>query len=309
MDLFSNIPDKTHFRNPVVTMGSFDGVHLGHKKIIDAVLKKAEELKGDSIVLTFESHPRLVLNPSLDLKMLTTNEEKIRLLKDMGIDHVLMLKFNREMANLHAMDFYNQLLIDKLNIRDIIIGYDHGFGKNREGGIELLHQLGDSKGIGVQQISEELVDGRPVSSTWIRTETASGNIPLANRLSGRPYFISGTVVHGAARGGKLLGFPTANLQINSPAKILPPDGVYAAKAEIDGMVKTGMLNIGPNPTFSGQKRTIEMNIFDLDEDLYGKEMTIFFFDKIRGEKKFSGPEELKHQLSADKEQILSFFRN
>jgi len=302
--LFENIPDGKNFINPVVTIGSFDGVHIGHKKIINALFNRAREKGGDPIVITFETHPRLFLNPEYSLKLITTNDEKTDILKSMGIKQVLMLRFSREMADLSALDFYNSLLIQKLGVKNIIIGYDHAFGKDREGGIELLQKLGDENGIDIEQVEEELIDGRAVSSTWIRDELAEGNTVFANRLLGRAYSIGGYVVRGEGR-GRLLGYPTANIQPGNDKKIVPADGVYAVTALVDGFSKElpGMLNIGTNPTFDGKKRTIEVNIFDFNADLYGKEMTIFFHERVRGENKFNGVDELKAQLKIDMQSV------
>lgn len=304
IDLFANIPNKENFTNPVVTIGSFDGVHRGHKKIIQKLLERSTERKGDSIVLTFETHPRTFLNPEIALKIITTNEEKADLLRAEGVDHILMLRFSREMADLHALDFYNQLLIGKLGIKDIIIGYDHVFGKNKEGGIELLQKLGKRTGIGVYQVEEVLEGGRAISSTWIRDEISKGNIGKANAMLGWNYYITGYVVHGEGR-GRMLGFPTANVQPNSDNKIIPADGVYAVTVSIEGVAeKRGMLNVGTNPTFDGKRRTIEVNIFDFDADLYGTEITVNFCERIRDERKFNGIEELKKQLNADRQKVI-----
>ena len=302
--LFENIPGRESFRNPAVTIGSFDGVHIGHRKIIDALLERAQKNEGDSIVLTFETHPRLFLNPEYSLKLITTNDEKTDILKSLGIKHSLMLRFSREMADLSALDFYNSLLIHKLGVKDIIIGYDHAFGKDREGGIELLQKLGAENGINVEQVQEELIDGKAVSSTWIRDELAEGNTAFANKLLGRAYSISGYVVRGDGR-GKLLGYPTANIQPGNDKKIIPADGVYAVTVLAGGFPNElpGMLNVGTNPTFDGKKRTIEVNIFDFNADLYGKEITVFFHERIRGENKFNGVEALKAQLQLDMQNV------
>ena len=310
MTLFSNIPGRENFTNPAVTIGNFDGVHIGHRKILDALIDRAREVKGDPIVVTFESHPKKVLNPANAPKILTTNREKVALLNGMGIKHVILLNFSQEMANLNAMDFYNHLLIEKLGVNEIIIGYDHAFGKNREGTVELLHELTEKTGIGVQRISEEILDGRPVSSTWLREEITSGNFPMANRLLGRSYSLTGTVVKGAGRGGKLLGYPTANIEPDDVDKILPVDGVYAVYVIMkDGVTKKGMLNIGMNPTFGEGARSIEVNILDFEGDLYGEEITVCFQQKVRDEQRFDGPEELVAQLEKDRLAVIKILNN
>jgi riboflavin kinase/FMN adenylyltransferase len=307
-DLFANIPGRESFKKPVVTIGSFDGVHIGHKKIIDAVLEQSAQQGGDSVVVTFEMHPRLFLNPEYALSLITTNQEKIDILKNMGIKHVLMLRFSREMANLHALDFYNKLLIEKLGVKEIIIGYDHAFGRDREGGIELLQKLGAENNIGIMRINEELSGTRAVSSTWIRDELAAGNVAFANKLLARPYSITGYVVRGESRGGTLLGYPTANVQPNNEKKVVPSDGAYAVTVLLEGLPeKYGMLNIGDNPTFQGKRKTSEVNIFDFYADLYGQEITVRFHERIRGEKKFSGIDELRKQLALDKKAAVEIF--
>jgi riboflavin kinase/FMN adenylyltransferase len=248
------------------------------------------------------------LNPEYALKLITTNQEKIDILKNMGIKHVLMLRFSREMADLHALDFYNKLLIEKLGVKEIIIGYDHAFGRDREGGIELLQKLGAGNNIGIMRINEELAGTRAVSSTWIRDELAAGNVAFANKLLGWPYSITGYIVRGESRGGTLLGYPTANVQPNNEKKVLPSDGAYAVTVLLEGLPeKYGMLNIGTNPTFQGKRKTIEVNIFDFYADLYGKEITVRFHERIRGEKKFSGIDELKKQLGLDKKAAVDIF--
>jgi riboflavin kinase/FMN adenylyltransferase len=309
MTLFSNIPGRENFRNPAITIGNFDGVHLGHQKIIHSLVDKAREMKGDAIVVTFESHPKKVLNPEEAPKILTTNREKIALLTGMGVNHVILLNFSQEMANLNAVDFYERLLIRKLGVREIVIGYDHAFGRNREGTIEFLNDLTADTGIGVKRIDEKIIDGRAISSTWLRAEIINGNFPAANRLLGRPYSLTGTVVRGAGR-GKGLGFPTANVEPDDRDKLIPARGVYAVRVDIPGGErKSGMLNIGVNPTFGGIRESIEVNIPDLDMDLYGRELTLHFYEKIREEKRFSGPDELKRQITADRQRVLEILKD
>jgi len=265
MTLFKNIPDRSSFRNPVVTIGNFDGVHLGHQKILKALLDKARELDGDPIVVTFDAHPRKVLNPDDPPKIITTTDEKVGAITALGVFNVILLDFTKKMANMNAMDFYNRLLIQKLGAREIVIGYDHAFGKNREGDVEFLRELTDSTGMGVTRVDEEFCESKPVSSTWLRNEIMTGNFSMVSELLGRRYTLSGDVGQGAGRGMNL-GFPTANIVPDDPDKIIPGDGVYAVTVYLKSSeIGKGMLNIGKNPTFANIERSIELSLIHISE--------------------------------------------
>jgi len=305
MKIYTEIPENTgQFKNPVVTIGNFDGVHTGHRKIISTLLQKSREHNGEPFVITFRNHPRTVIHPGSICRVITTVEEKQKALYDLGVDNIVMLDFTKELSNLTADEFYNGLLIRKLKTREIVIGYDHAFGKNREGNIDYLLGLSEKTGVLITQIGEESCDDEIISSTLLRSEIDSGNMKKVEILLGRKYTVTGKVVAGAGRGGKKLGFPTANILPDNPAKVIPAGGVYAVKVIFPaGEKKGGMLNIGNNPTFNGSARTIEVNIFDFSGDIYGETLTLEFYDRIRDEVKFSTPEALVEQIKKDESVI------
>lgn len=310
MKIYHHFPEhKNLFVNPVVTIGNFDGVHLGHRKILGALLETARQKSGDPVVITFSSHPRKVLNPEHPIKIITTSDEKVNAIYNFGIPNIILLNFTRQMAEMHAIEFYNEILIGKLDAKYLVIGYDHAFGKNREGNFNFLTELAASTGVEITRIEEEDRFEHPISSTWIRREIESGNISKANTLLGWRYTLSGTVVEGKGR-GRQLGFPTANIHPLHHEKIIPGDGVYAVRVILeDGTQKGGMLNIGSNPTFSGDDRTIEVNIFDFNEDIYESKVTLEFFERIRSEVKFTSKEALMDQLAKDRSNIQQLLEN
>lgn len=310
LNVFYEIPENNGlFCNPVVTIGNFDGVHLGHRKIIDKLLSSSREHNGTPIVITFKNHPRTLFHPESICRMITTVDEKQQALHRLGVNNIIMLNFTREFAELSADQFYNELLIGRLKVKEIVIGYDHAFGKNREGNIEYLMRLSEKTGIIVNRVEEELCGDEVISSTFLRGEIDSGNMTKASRLLGRRYSLTGIVVKGAGR-GKKLGFPTANIHPDHPEKIVPGNGIYAASVIMKGRkVFYGMLNIGFNPTFNGKERTIEINIFDFDGDIYGETVTVEFFEKIRDEKKFDSADSLIKQIIQDEARIRGIFSN
>ncbi|MGV7929623.1 MAG: bifunctional riboflavin kinase/FAD synthetase [Spirochaetota bacterium] len=301
MDILRGIPaEKGYFRNPVVTLGSFDGVHLGHRRIFSMVLNIARQKGGDAIVITFNTHPRKVLTPLTPPKILTTTDEKLRAIGDCGIENVVLLDFTHDMAEMNATGFFNEIVLRKIGVIDIVVGYDHAFGKNREGTIDFLRELSKTRGFGVTRVEPKNFYSRPVSSTWIRTEIEDGNVKLASALLGRNYGLRGTVAPGAGRGAKI-GFPTANIVPEDRDKVIPGDGVYAVRVRLeDERSFKGMLNIGTNPTFDGVQRTIEVNIFDFDSDLYGRALEVEFVERLREEVRFASVKELVAQLEKDR---------
>jgi riboflavin kinase / FMN adenylyltransferase len=301
MQIFNEIPDKSGiFSNPVLTIGTFDGVHSGHQKILQTLFTIAKERKTDPIVLTFDSHPRKVLYPATPPRILTTKSEKIKAIVECGINNIIMLQFTKAMANMHADEFLNKMIIDKIGLAHLVIGYDHAFGKNRDGNFSFLNEMSKKLGFEITRVEPRNYHSAPISSTWIRAELEDGNISFANTLLSRRYSLFGKVVKGVGRGAKL-GFPTANLIPEDPDKVIPKDGVYAVKTVINNSIKKdGMLNIGTNPTFSNTERTIELNIFDFERDIYGEILEIDFYERLRDEVKFDSPEFLKEQLSKDK---------
>ena len=310
MKIYHTIPDnKNLFKNPVVTIGNFDGVHIGHRKIFNKLLEVAQRIKGDPVVITFSSHPRKVLNPETPIKIVTTSDEKINAIFSLGIDNIILLHFTPEMANMTAREFYNDILVTRIDVRELVIGYDHAFGKNREGDIDYVSMLSRESNIGLTRVNEELYDSQPVSSTWIRRELESGNIGMVEKLLGRKYSITGTVMQGKGR-GRSLGFPTANIVPEDPDKLIPADGTYSVMVSlVNGSKKKGMLNIGMNPTFSDTGRTIEAHLFDFNDDIYDARIAVEFVRFIRKEQAFGSVDKLSAQLQRDKETALMHLRD
>ncbi|HQO38840.1 MAG TPA: bifunctional riboflavin kinase/FAD synthetase [Spirochaetota bacterium] len=298
--LYHEIPENDgSIINPVVTIGNFDGVHTGHRKIIETLLLKSREHSGEPFVITFRNHPRTVIHPGSVCRMITTVEEKQQALAELGVRNIVMLEFTREVADLTAEEFYHELLIGRLGAREIVIGYDHAFGKNREGNIDYLKNLAKRTGILITQVPVEAIEGSAVSSTLLRRELDSGNMERVEKLLGRKYSISGRVIKGDGR-GRQLGYPTANVKPSSPDKIIPAVGVYAVSVNIRGKEYGGMLNIGFNPTFNGTAMSIEVNIFGFNEDIYGEELSLIFHGKIRDERKFESADALVKQIESDR---------
>jgi len=282
-------------------MGIFDGVHTGHAKIIRALRAKAREISGTSVVITFWPHPRMVLEPETRyLKFLTTLEEKINLLRDHGIEHLVILPFSREMAHMGACEFIENILVKRFGIQHLIVGYNHRFGKNREGDLKSVLQCSERFSFGASQVGPHRVHGKKVSSTIIRNALWSGEISAANNYLGYPFFIQGTIV-GGRRIGSRIGFPTANITPHERHKILPSDGVYAVKLKLQGQTFSGMLNIGVRPTVNDGPviKTVEVHLFDFSENIYGQDVKLMFFDRIRDENKFPDVESLVQQLKKD----------
>lgn len=297
------IEDINDFRAPafsVVTSGTFDGVHVGHQRILDQIKETALLSGGQSMVLTYWPHPRFVLGQSGDLKLLSTFDEKTELLADSGIDFLVKIPFTKEFASLSSEEFIKKILVEKLNTHQLVIGYDHRFGKNREGSFEYLSAHSARYGFEVTEIPRQDVDHVGVSSTKVREALLTGDLHVAKEFLGRPYTLSGYVKDGD-RIGRSIGFPTANIEVLEDYKLIPGDGAYAVFAAVNGQEHMGMLNIGWRPTVSGQERRIEVHLFDFDENIYNKRVTIRFIELLRKEKKFDGIESLKQQLIQDEE--------
>ncbi len=307
MQIVKNLDDFKPEGPVVLTQGTFDGVHLGHQKILDTVVEKARSIGGKSVLLTFYPHPRLVLYPEdNELKLITSIEEKAALLDEFGVDYMIVLPFTRELSRMTAHQFIEGILVDKLKIKTIIIGYDHRFGKNREGSIEEIERYSKRYGYTVQQIPEQDIDDCIVSSSKIRTALLGGDLEEANKLLGRTFTIKGNVIDGQ-KNGKKLGFPTANIEVSSDFKLIPKQGVYAVEVLLKNQRYTGMLNIGTRPTFKLGQVTIEVHIFDFSDEIYGQEIEILFVKRWRDERKFEELNALKTQLEADKREISAFF--
>ena len=283
----------------IVTIGTFDGVHIGHQKIIKRLIQVGKDKGLKSIVLTFFPHPRMVLQKNSKIKLLNTIKEREAILSSLGLDQMVTKTFTKEFANLSARDFVKTVLVDALNAKYIIIGYDHQFGKNRSANINDLKAFGNEFGFEVEEISAQDVKEVSVSSTKIRAALQEGDIATANAFLGYPYFITGKVIKGKGL-GKQIGFPTANIEIEEDYKLIPKDGVYVIKALVKNKTVFGMMNIGTNPTVDGSHRTIEVNLFDFDADIYDEIIKVEFLERIRDEYKFDSLELLQAQLKKDK---------
>jgi riboflavin kinase/FMN adenylyltransferase len=309
MRIFRGLDNLEKIRNAVVTQGTFDGVHLAHKIILSKVKQLAKNKNGESVVMTFEPHPRMVLKPNThDLKLLTTLDEKIELLQKEGIQNLIVIPFTIEFSQMQSQAFIKQILVDKIGTKTLVIGYDHRFGKNREGSFEHLKNYNNDYGFEVEEVSEQLVDEIAVSSTKIRKALNEGKITISAKYLGRNYSIKGTVVKGLQL-GRTIGYPTANLIVDSENKLIPSDGVYAVKVIVNSNTFGGMLNIGNNPTVEGKGRSIEVNIFDFSEDIYNQSISIIFVNKLREEEKFNGLDALKTQLEKDKLLAIEVIQN
>jgi len=297
---------------PVVTIGTFDGVHSGHKKVISRLKEISSEINGESVVFTFHPHPRQVLTPEEhNLRLINTLEEKIGLLEATGIDHLIIYPFTREFASLSYADFVEQILAGRMKTHCLVVGYDHKFGQDRKGNFEYLHKCASKFNFRIEKLDVLLVDEVNVSSTRIREALEQGNISMANKYLGYPYELQGKVVQGKKL-GRTIGFPTANIEASDENKLIPGYGVYAVKIRIEGNIHDGMMNIGTRPTFNhnADLRSIEVNIFGFNSDIYHQNITLQFVEKIRNEQKFPGKEDLVKQLYTDREnaiRILSRF--
>jgi len=294
--------DKAH--PTAITIGTFDGVHIGHRKILERLINNAKLLELKSTVLTFFPHPRMVLQKDVSIKLLNTIDEKVSILKEIGIDILIVHPFTQEFSRLTATEFVRDILVNDLKTKKIIIGYDHRFGRNRNANINDLIAFGNTLDFEVEEISAQEIDDVSVSSTKIRKALEEGDIKTANSYLGYQYMLTGTVVRGKGLGRKL-DFPTANLHIPEEYKLIPKNGVYVVSSHIDGNKVYGMMNIGYNPTVEGTSKSIEINFFDFDQDLYDKKIQIDIIDRIRDEHKFDSVEALQAQLKKDRVTSLS----
>lgn len=306
MKVYRSLQQLPVFTNAVLTIGTFDGVHLGHQHVIHQLLQEAFTTGGESVLISFYPHPRKVLQPEVNLEQLTTLDERIELLKKQGVDNLVVVPFNKEFAQQTPEQYIQNFLVGKFHPKLIIIGYDHKFGNNRKGDYRLLEQMGEQYQYAVHEIPQQVLNEIAVSSTKIRQALASGHIETANQLLGYSYFFKGYVIEGNKLGRKL-GYPTANLQMQDPDKLVPANGVYAVEAQIEGerRILKGMMNIGTRPTVDGTRRSIEVNIFDFDEDIYNRHLKVYVKYHLRDEVKFEGLEKLIEQLHLDKEQSIA----
>ncbi|MBL7857060.1 MAG: bifunctional riboflavin kinase/FAD synthetase [Cyclobacteriaceae bacterium] len=300
MKIYHGLDDFSRLPYAVVTSGTFDGVHVGHQKILARLREIASKNNGETVVITFWPHPRLVLHPEEEsLKLLNTFEEKAELLKAQGIQHLIRIPFTKEFSQLSSEEFIQQILVQTIGTKKLVIGYDHRFGKNREGSFEQLKLDGPQYGFEVEEIPRQDVDHVAVSSSKIRQALKTADIETATHFLGTPYGITGRVVKGDKL-GRLLGFPTANIEVDTKYKLIPADGIYAVTVNYENAVFGGMLYIGNRPTVNGSKRNIEVNIFEFDKTIYGEALTIYFHKLIRSDSKFQDLDALKFQLQRDK---------
>lgn len=300
LKVYHSIEEFRRVDGAVVTTGTFDGVHIGHRKIINRLNEIASKINGESVLLTFFPHPRMILFPEdHGLELITTMDEKIKLLEEAGIDNLIIHPFTREFSRTTSLDFIREILVEKIGTDVLVIGYDHHFGKNREGSFEHLRESGPLYGFQVEEISVQDVDDVAVSSTKVRKALLDGDVATAAKYLAHPFQLSGEVIHGDKL-GREIGFPTANLRIKDETKIIPANGVYAVCVYVDENKFNGMLNIGMRPTVNGEIKRVEVNIFDFDEEVYGSSITLQLVDRIRDEQKFENIEMLKQRLAIDK---------
>jgi riboflavin kinase/FMN adenylyltransferase len=304
MQIHDGLADFPSIPNAVVTSGTFDGVHVGHQKILSRLNELAKKNKGETVLLTYWPHPRLVLYPKEHhLRLLSTFDEKVTLLRAFGIDHLIVLPFTPEFSQMSSVDFIQQILVDKIQTKCLVIGYDHKFGKNREGSFDYLQTHSEELGFAIEEISRQDIDDMGVSSSKIRIALESGDLPTATSYLGRPYSLTGEVVIGQQI-GRSIGFPTANIQVKDDYKLLPKNGVYAVTVQVEDQQYKGMLNLGNRPTVAGEQKTIEVHLFIFAGDLYHKSLTVNFIQFLREEKKFADLAALKNQLILDQEKAL-----
>ncbi len=308
MRIIQNIEDYKEQKPSVLTIGTFDGVHLGHQKIITDLVNKAKSKGHLAVVLTFFPHPRMVLQKDSNIKLIDTLKEKEQILSSLGVDVLVIHPFSKEFSRLTSLEFTRDILVNVFKVSKVIIGYNHKFGRNREASIKDLKQYGVIYNFEVEEISAQEVASINISSTKIREALLNGNIKNVSRYLNRPFKLSGTVIKGSEI-GRTLNFPTANIQIKEEYKLIPPNGVYQIQSIIKNKLTFGMMNIGIRPTLGGASISIEVHFFDFDMDLYNQELTIEILSKIREEQKFDSLEKLKQQLIRDKEKCIALFKS
>lgn len=319
MKIYHNLSDFKKLDNAIVTIGTFDGVHFGHQKIIKQLVQKAKADKGESVILTFFPHPRMIIDPeNQELKMINTINEKAEILKGLGVDHLIITPFTRDFSNQLPEDYIKNTLVNNIGTKHIIIGYDHRFGKDRSGNLSDLKAAGLHYGFSVEEIMEQDIHDVAVSSTKIRQALLAGDVSLANDYLGYPFSIFGRVIKGD-KIGRTIGFPTANIFVEETYKLIPGDGIYAVTVEMESEAPNpkpstlnpqpykGMAYIGQRPTINGMTRNIEVNIFDFNQEIYGQDIKMNFLKFLRHDVKFTGLEALTVQLQKDKEATLAYF--
>lgn len=307
MKIYHNFSDFKKLNNAVATIGTFDGVHYGHQKIIKRLCELARSTGGESVILTFFPHPRLIIDPeNQDLKMINTINEKAKILAELGVDHLIITPFTRDFSNLSPEEYIKDILVDTIGIKYLIVGYDHRFGKDRQGGMQELETAAKTFDYQIEQIPEQDINDVAVSSTKIRTALLNGEVALAAEYLGYHFSIHGRVIKGD-KIGRTIGFPTANIFVEETYKLIPSDGIYAVTVAMGEQNFKGMAYIGQRPTINGMTRNIEVNIFDFNAEIYGQDITMTFLEFLRHDVKFTGLETLKVQLQKDKEDTLAYF--
>ncbi|MES2573590.1 MAG: bifunctional riboflavin kinase/FAD synthetase [Bacteroidota bacterium] len=305
MKIFHSINDFKSTKKTILTLGTFDGVHIGHKKILEKITQNTQDSQYESLVLTFFPHPRIVLHGASEVKLLNTIDEKIDLLERLDIQNLVIHPFDETFSKLTAEEFVKTVLVEKLQIKKIIIGHDHRFGRNRTADINDLITFGKQYNFEVEQISAQEIDAVSISSTKIRKALIEGNMDLANDYLGYDYFLTGTISKGKQL-GRTIGFPTANLKIEENYKLIPRNGAYIVKSIIDEKTVYGMMNIGYNPTVAGENLSIEVHYFDFDKDIYDQKISVSILKHLRSEQKFGSVDLLKEQLENDKKTALEY---
>lgn len=304
MKIYHHIDEFKPVKNAVVTIGTFDGVHVGHRKIISRIKELAEASGGETVILTFFPHPRMILHPEDEsIKLINTINEKAELLEQLGVGHLIITPFSRDFSNQSPEDYIRDVLVNKIGLKKIVIGYDHRFGKDRRGGLNELLQFAPVYDFEVVEIPEQDINEVAISSTRIRQALLKADIATANTFLGYPFFITGKVMRGDQI-GRTIGYPTANIRIEEKYKLIPDDGIFAVKVMQNNTEYKGMAYIGTRPTIDGVRRNIEVNLFDFDKEIYYESIRMEFHHFVRGDVKFNGLEELKAQIALDKEAVL-----
>ena len=303
MKIFNNIQSYSSEKESILTIGTFDGVHIGHNKILTKLVEESKKNNLSSLIMTFFPHPRIVLQKSEEIKMIDTMDEKINLFEKTGVDNLIVQPFDENFSKIRAKEFVEEILVKKLKIKHIIIGYDHRFGKDREASVEDLKKFGLNYMFTVEEIAAQEIHSIAISSTKIRNAILKGEIKKCNEYLGRNFMLTGKVVHGDGL-GKEINFPTANIQIKEPYKIIPKNGVYLAKTIFNSNIYFGMMNIGVRPTIGGKNKSLEIYFFNFKDNIYDKTISIEIINKIRDEEKFSSIDELKTQLKKDEQFCL-----
>jgi riboflavin kinase/FMN adenylyltransferase len=308
LKIYDHISDFRKLDNAVAAIGTFDGVHFGHQKIIKRLCEIAAATGGETVIVTFFPHPMSIIDPeNQDLKMINTIAEKAAILEELGVDHLIITPFTRDFSNLSAEEYIRDVLVGTIGIKNLIVGYDHRFGKDRKGGMAELLKYSGPLGYQVEEIPEQDVHDVSVSSTKIRKALLSGDVALAAEFLGYNFSLYGRVIKGD-KIGRTIGYPTANIFIEESYKLIPSDGIYAVKIGMNGDTYKGMAYIGQRPTINGMTRNIEVNIFDFNQEIYGQYVTMYFMEFLRHDVKFTGLEALKEQLKKDKEDTIAYFQ-